>query len=113
MIPTREQLVRDLERAKEQSIRKWTEIVEVGHSYESCGYCGFFGNYNTVLKGIDGHICRVCPVDPRGVESACFPEYDAWYEKASKEHAQAVLDIIHAVDVEDFVNKLLEAEDTK
>jgi len=113
MTPTREQLVLDLKVAKQQSVKRWTEIVETGCSCEHCGYCCFETSYNNVLEGIEGHACGMCPVDPLDTESGCFRAYDVWCEDSSKENAQAVLDVVSSVDVEDFVDKLLRAQEVK
>jgi len=111
MIPTREQLIEDLTKAKDQSIKKWENIVATGDTnHEKCGYCEFRDTYFSALKGIGKNPCPVCPISkPSGEEYfwRCIKEFVKWRHYSTSENAQVVLDIVKSVNVEEWVDKLL------
>ena len=113
MIPTREQLIEDLTTAKEQSIKKWEDnVADCGREFTFCGYCKFRDHYQMSLKGISKNNCPVCPISKpsKNIYWLCIKEFIRWSHYSTPKNAQVVLDIVKSVNVEEWVDKLLEIQ---
>lgn len=73
-------------------------------SVDKCAFCLIA----IKLVGKESHwlFCPVCPLHSKYAEFGCGEEFYTYHDDPTPEKAQAIIDIINAVDVEAWANRL-------